>query len=77
MENKTKKTKTFTFGMAWQCYAKQSVEVPENFTYKQAKQYVQEHWSEIKLPNNGEYVENSDEPDFENSHFIYFDKEEE
>ena len=77
MENKAKKTKIFKFGMAWQCYAKQSVEVPEDFTQEQAEQYVQEHWSEIKLPNNGEYVEGSDEPDFEDSEFCDFDKEEE
>lgn len=77
MENKTKKTKIFKFGMTWQCYGTQVVEVPEDFTQEQSEQYVQEHLSEIDLPDNGEYVDFSEEPDFENSSFSDIDKEEE
>ena len=76
MENKAKKTKIFKFGVTWQYYGTQAVEVPEDFTQEQAEQYVQEHWWEIDLPDNGEYVDNSDEPDFEDSSFISSDTEE-
>lgn len=61
-------TKRFNFGMCWKVYGTQSIEVPADFTYEQAEQYVKDHWNEIPLPS-GDYVEDSDEPDFEDSYF--------
>lgn len=63
------KTKTFTFGMEWKMYGNQSVEVSADFTQEQAEQYVRDNWSKIGLPNNGEYLTDSDVPDFECSDF--------
>ncbi len=63
------KTKIFTFGMEWKMYGNQSVEVPADYTQEQAEGYVKEHWDEIALPSDGEYLTDSDVPDFEDSSF--------
>lgn len=60
-------TKTFTFGVVYQSYGKQSVEVPARIkTREEAMAWVKEHWSEIPLPSDADYVPESDQPDFEN-----------
>lgn len=60
-------TKTFTFGVVYQSYGKQSVEVPARIkTREEAMAWVREHWNEIPLPSDADYVPESDQPDFEN-----------
>ena len=59
------KTKTFNFGIYWQVYGNTSVEVPIDYTTEKAMEYVREHWDDVDLPGNGEYVQDSDEPDFD------------
>ena len=61
--------KDFTFGIAWEEYGHATVEVPDDYTLEQAKEYVLEHWNEIPLPTKHDYVEESDEPDFEFAKF--------
>lgn len=54
----------FEFHMVWTEYGKQSVEVPDGLTEKQALDWVKEHWDEIPLPE-GDYLEGSDSLDEE------------
>ena len=63
------KTKRFTFGVAWQMYGTQSIEVPEGFTIDEAVEYVLDIWQDIALPR-GDYVADSDELDFDNCRFL-------
>lgn len=55
------------FGMFWQCYGYQDIELPDDIDAndKEAvKQYLESIWADIPLPE-GDYVSGSDEPDFE------------
>ena len=61
-------TKKFTFGIAWQMYGASSIEVPADFTIEQAMEHVQANWQNIGLPR-GEYVPESDAPDFDHCGF--------
>ena len=63
--------KTFHFGQLWQVYGTNSMEVPIDCTLETAMDYVRENWGKVSLPS-GEYVQDSDEPDFE---ACYFEKE--
>ena len=63
MENN--KTKKFYFGHYWQVYATNSVDVPADFTIEQAIKHVKEIWKDIGLPSGSDYVQDSDEPDFD------------
>ena len=58
------KTKRFKFGVSWQMHGTQWVEVPAGFTIEEAIERVRDIWHEIELPR-GEYVPDSDQPDFE------------
>lgn len=62
-------TKTFFFGQYWQVYGRNSTEVPAHFTIEQAIAYVKVNWSDIGLAPDASYVQDSDEPDFENCTF--------
>ena len=55
-------TRPFSFGMYWQVYGTQTVNVPINLNEKEALEYVKKHWDEISLPE-GDYVCGSDEID--------------
>ena len=55
-------TRPFSFGMYWQVYGTQTVNVPINLNEKEALEYVKKHWDEIPLPE-GDYVSGSDEID--------------
>lgn len=61
--------KRFYFGQYWELYGTNSIEVPDDFTIEQAQKYVKEHWDDVGLAPNANYVMDSDEPDFENSRF--------
>lgn len=61
--------KQFNFGHSWQVYGNNSTEVPDHFTIEEAKKYVQDHWDDIPLASDANYVTGSDEPDFENCDF--------
>lgn len=67
-----RQTKIFVYDVIFKCWGTQSVEVPIDFTQEQAEQYVREHWDEMPIPT-GEYIPNSDEPDFENSEFTFME----
>lgn len=55
-------TRPFSFGMYWQVYGIQTVNVPINLNEKEALEYVKKHWEEISLPE-GTYVCGSDKID--------------
>ena len=61
-------TKTFYFGVSWEMYEKASMEVPIDFSIEDAMEYAQDNWHGVGLPS-GEYVQDSDEPDFESCGF--------
>jgi hypothetical protein len=53
------------FGMYWQVYGHQTIELPDNIDPKNKKEvarYIKDNWDDIALPS-GEYVEDSDELD--------------
>ena len=59
-------TKKFTFGVVFQSYGRKTVNIPASIkTWKEAQEWVREHWNKISLPNDAEYVIGSYEPDFE------------
>ena len=57
--------KRFYFGQYWQVYGINSIEVPDNFTVEQAVAFVKENWADVGLADSADYVQDSDEPDFE------------
>ena len=61
IKNETE-TRPFSFGMYWQVYGTQTVNVPINLNEKEALEYVKKHWDEIPLPE-GDDVSGSDEID--------------
>ena len=67
------KTKLFCYGVVWQCYGSQQIEVPIDYTIEQAKEYVEYMWDGLPLPK-GEYLQDSDVPDFDGAEFIDRDK---
>ena len=71
--------KTVSFGMFWQVYGRQEIELPDdvNATDEDAvKAYIRSVWPEVPLPI-GDYVDGSDELDEECELRIHDDKEEE
>ena len=58
VKNETE-TRPFSFGMYWQIYGTQTVNVPIHLNEKEALEYVKNHWDEIPLPE-GDYVCGSD-----------------
>lgn len=57
--------KMVKFGMFWQCYGYQTVELPDNIDTEDAdavKAYLESIWEDIPLPE-GDYVPESDEFD--------------
>ena len=63
------KYKWFNFGLEYKMYGTKSVKVPADFTQGQAEEYVREHWDDIDLPRNSDYIPESDVPDFDCSDF--------
>ena len=58
---------TVTFGMVWQVYGKVEIDIPDEYKGKSEKEiqnYIRDNWDKVPLPE-GDYVEGSDEPDFE------------
>lgn len=57
--------KTVKFGMFWQCYGYQTVELPDHIDADDpdaVKAYLESIWPDIPLPE-GDYVPESDELD--------------
>lgn len=57
--------KTVKFGMFWQCYGYQTVELPDHINADDTdavKAHLENIWSDIPLPE-GDYVPESDELD--------------
>ena len=52
-----------SFGMYWQAYGRQVIEVPDEYIHN-PEDYIKDHWDEIPLPE-GDYVMGSDELDEE------------
>ena len=51
-----------TFGMIWQCYGRQTVEIPDDIVVNDdddIRGYLESIWKSIPLPD-GDYVEDSD-----------------
>lgn len=63
------KYKWFNFGMQYSMYGTKSVKVPADFTQEQAEEYVREHWDDIDLPSNADYLAASAVADFDCSDF--------
>ena len=54
---------TIQFGMTWQMYGTQTIEIPDCIDPKDpdaVSSYLQEHWDEIPIPTEGEYICGSD-----------------
>ncbi len=52
-----------TFGMTWQVSGTQTFEIPDDIDLgneNAVSEYLLNHWSEIPIPENGEYVGDSD-----------------
>lgn len=56
-----------SFGMYWQSYGRQEIEIPE-MQPEDIINYIKDRWSEIPLPE-GDYVMGSDELDEESLEF--------
>lgn len=68
---------TVSFGMYWQAYGRQEVELPDDINPNdedEVKAYILSIWDDIPLPGEGEYVDGSDELD-EESLDIFIDEE--
>ena len=60
-------SKYVSFGMYWQCYGRQTIEIPDDIDLKDINaviEYIESKWENIPLPS-GDYVSNSDELDKE------------
>ena len=61
----------FKFGMSWEMYGTKEIEVPEEITtISAAEDYVKKNWDSIPLPETGNYIIDSDKPDFEVAEFV-------
>ena len=56
-----------SFGMYWQSYGRQKIEIPE-MQAEDVINYIKDHWDEIPLPE-GDYVTGSNELDEESLEF--------
>ncbi len=59
--------KQVKFGMAWQCYGYQCIDLPDDIDVEDKTSviaYIQGQWDDIPLPE-GDYVSGSDELDEE------------
>lgn len=54
-----------SFGMYWQAYGRQKLEVPDGSTEAEVIKYVLEKWDYVPLPTDWDYVSGSDELDYE------------
>lgn len=61
--------KRFTFEMVFSAIGTVGIDVPDNYTIDQAIELAKEKKDEIGLPLNWDYLEGSDELDFENCSF--------
>ena len=58
--------KKYTFGVLWQMSGALTVDVPDEITtLEEARNWVKEHWGDMPIPTGGEYIPNSDTPDFD------------
>ena len=60
--------------MYWQVYGKQEVELPDDIDpndHDAVEEYIDNHWDEIPLPVDSDYVECSDE--WENEYTVVED----
>ena len=56
------------FGVSYEVYGTVGMEIPDDYKNKSDEEiqaYIQEHWDEVPLPD-GDYVPESDKPDFDN-----------
>ena len=56
------------FGVSYEMYGTVGMEIPDEYKNKSDKEiqkYINDHWDEAPLPE-GEYVPESDKPDFDN-----------
>lgn len=52
-----------TFGMTWQMSGTQTFEIPDGIDLQDTdavSDYLRDHWNEIPIPENGEYIGDSD-----------------
>lgn len=64
-------SKEIEFGVLYQSYGKVYVDVPDDIcTREDAIKYLNEHWSDIPLPVDAEYVEGSDKIDEDGDIFL-------
>ena len=56
------------FGVSYEVYGTVGMEIPDDYKNKSDEEiqaYIKEHWDEVPLPD-GDYVSESDKPDFDN-----------
>ena len=69
--------KTVSFGMFWQSYGRQTIDLPDEIDASNQEaviQYIKSVWDDIPLPS-GSYVQESDELDEESDIMVFDDKE--
>ena len=65
---KVRARKCVTFGMVWQSFGVQSIDLPDDIDENDKNAviaYIKDHWAEIPLPDSGDYIADSDELDEE------------
>lgn len=63
-------TKTLRIGMEFKAYGTVEVTVPADLTLEEAAEYCREHTEDIPLPQDWEYVSDSEDYDAENAKFV-------
>lgn len=59
---------TVSFGMFWQVYARQTVNLPDDIDPdddEDVKSYIRSVWDSVPIPRDGDYILGSDEFDEE------------
>lgn len=58
--------KKYTFDVVYQASCSLTTEVPNEITsIEEARKWVKAHWDKMPIPNNADYIPNSDIPDFD------------
>ena len=67
--------KKWEFGVYYESWGKVTVDIPDEIqTQEEAVKYIHDHWNDIPLPQNAEYVDDSSEMD-EDGEIKFFEEE--
>lgn len=70
-------SKTVSYDVSYQVYGRATATIPDYIqTREEAIEWLKEHWSELPLPEEADYVPESDELDLESDIEIWEDPSE-